>query len=43
MSYENCIIRFHYEGRFVNEGSNMKYVNETIDDLTFDPDKVSFF
>ena len=43
MSYENCIIRFHYEGRFVGEGSNLKYVNETVDDLTFDPDKVSFF
>ena len=43
MSYENCIIRFHYEDRFVGEGSNLKYVNEIFDDLTFDLDKVSFF
>ena len=41
MSSENCIIRFHYEDRFVGEGSNHGYVNEIIDDLTFDLDKVS--
>ncbi|XWS44982.1 hypothetical protein CRYUN_Cryun15aG0096700 [Craigia yunnanensis] len=43
MSYENCIIRFYYQGRFVGEGSNLQYVNEIVDDLMFDPDKMSFF
>ncbi|OMO99207.1 hypothetical protein COLO4_13436 [Corchorus olitorius] len=43
MSFQSCIIRFHYEGSFVGDDDNLSYEGGYVDDLDFDPDKVGYF
>ncbi|OMO98739.1 hypothetical protein CCACVL1_04078 [Corchorus capsularis] len=43
MAFDTATMRFHYEGSFVGEGETFRYEGGYIDDLTFDPDKISWF
>ncbi|OMO79099.1 hypothetical protein COLO4_24548 [Corchorus olitorius] len=43
MSFQSCIIRFHYEGSFVGDDDNLSYEGGYVDDLDFDPDRVGYF
>ncbi|XVE98782.1 hypothetical protein REPUB_Repub03eG0138300 [Reevesia pubescens] len=43
MAFEYYMIRFHYSGIFKGEGLELRYINEIVDDLLLDPDKISYF
>ncbi|OMP00330.1 reverse transcriptase [Corchorus capsularis] len=41
MAFDTAIVRFHYEGRFSGVDEELQYVGGYVDDLVFDPDKIS--
>ncbi|XVF15372.1 hypothetical protein REPUB_Repub09cG0146600 [Reevesia pubescens] len=43
MAFEYYMVRFHYSGTFEGEGLELRYINEIVDDLLLDPDKISYF